>query len=72
MSEVAHRMRMTYEVTGDRWFKIAAETCDERDVFRSTIADAIEAMERGSTSAPVLEVLKAALSRPMSKDQKCE
>lgn len=32
------------------------------DLLRKAVADAIEAIERGSTSAPVLESLKAALA----------
>lgn len=56
--EAAKRMRQTHAVTGDRWFQIAAE-CLERQ--HAAIALAVEAIERGSTSAPVLEALKATL-----------
>jgi hypothetical protein len=59
MSEAANRMRQTYRVSGDRWFKIAA---DEIERMETAINGAIEALERGSTSAPVLESLKAAVS----------
>jgi hypothetical protein len=54
------------------WERDARKLRNERDVkllrasnarMRAAITNAIEAIERGSTSAPVLEVLKAAITR---------
>lgn len=42
-------------------FKLCAEGADEIQRIRITIRDSIEALERNSTSAPVVECLKAAL-----------
>jgi hypothetical protein len=53
-------MRQTYDVTGDKWFRIAAE---EIEALETAARNAIEAIERGSTSSPVLEALKAALPK---------
>lgn len=58
-NKAAEKMRETHRVTGDKWFLKAAE---EIERMQSAIVDAVDAMERGSTSAPVLESLKAALT----------
>lgn len=59
-NRAAEKMRETYSVTGDKWFLAAAQ---EIERMQAAITDAVEAIERGSTSAPVLESLKAALPR---------
>lgn len=72
MTNIEHLRRMK-----KKWYQIMAHhptlqdtpflnaidsACNEIEQHRTAIAGAIEAIERGSTSAPVLECLKAAVT----------
>lgn len=74
MSEASKRMRQTHEVTGDKWFLIAADEIERLEPVRDELAYILNYFQGGIRPLDLrdwwlrsCEVLKQSLARPQTE-----